>query len=113
MAALVVDLGSCMFNAGFAGDDAFRAVFPLIGGRPKVPQFLRCYGRRCVVQRLVPGSPGRWLWSRQCVTVWRCRSFAGSVHFALCSLFVGKPAGRLQKTVVFTGAVLGEVVALQ
>ena len=36
VAALVVDIGSCMFTAGFAGDDAFRAVFPSIGGRPKV-----------------------------------------------------------------------------
>ncbi|CAD7952912.1 unnamed protein product [Amoebophrya sp. A25] len=35
--ALVVDNGSGMCNAGFAGDDAPRAVFPSIVGRPKMP----------------------------------------------------------------------------
>jgi len=35
--ALVVDNGSGMCNAGFAGDDAPRAVFPSIVGRPKHP----------------------------------------------------------------------------
>jgi len=34
-AALVVDNGSGMVKAGFAGDDAPRAVFPSIVGRPK------------------------------------------------------------------------------
>lgn len=33
--ALVVDLGSGMTKAGFAGDDAPRAVFPSIVGRPR------------------------------------------------------------------------------
>ena len=33
--ALVVDNGSGMGKAGFAGDDAPRAVFPSIVGRPK------------------------------------------------------------------------------
>jgi len=33
-AALVVDNGSGMCKAGFAGDDAPRAVFPSIVGRP-------------------------------------------------------------------------------
>ncbi len=32
--ALVVDNGSGMCKAGFAGDDAPRAVFPSIVGRP-------------------------------------------------------------------------------
>jgi actin beta/gamma 1 len=36
-AALVVDNGSGMCKAGFAGDDAPRAVFPSIVGRPKMP----------------------------------------------------------------------------
>ena len=36
VAALVVEIGSCMFEAGFAGDHAIRAVLPLIGGRPKI-----------------------------------------------------------------------------
>lgn len=33
--ALVIDNGSGMCEAGFAGDDAPRAVFPPIVGRPK------------------------------------------------------------------------------
>eukprot|EP00930_Biecheleria_cincta_P005076 TRINITY_DN105_c0_g1_i4.p1 TRINITY_DN105_c0_g1~~TRINITY_DN105_c0_g1_i4.p1 ORF type:complete len:417 (-),score=77.09 TRINITY_DN105_c0_g1_i4:273-1403(-) len=37
IAALVVDNGSGMCKAGFAGDDAPRAVFPSIIGRPKMP----------------------------------------------------------------------------
>ena len=37
VAALVVDNGSCMCKAGFEGDDAPRAVFPSIVGRPKIP----------------------------------------------------------------------------
>jgi len=35
MNALVVDNGSGMVKAGFAGDDAPRAVFPSIVGRPR------------------------------------------------------------------------------
>jgi len=37
VAALVIDNGSRMCKAGFAGDDAPRAVFPSIVGRPKHP----------------------------------------------------------------------------
>ena len=33
--ALVIDNGSGMCKAGFAGDDAPRAVFPALVGRPK------------------------------------------------------------------------------
>ena len=41
--ALVVDNGSGMVKAGFAGDDAPRAVFPSIVGRPKHPGIMvRC-----------------------------------------------------------------------
>ena len=36
VSALVIDNGSGMVKAGFAGDDAPRAVFPSIVGRPKV-----------------------------------------------------------------------------
>ena len=36
VAALVVDNGSGMCKAGFAGDDAPRSVFPSIVGRPKM-----------------------------------------------------------------------------
>ena len=35
--ALVVDNGSGMCKAGFAGEDAPRAIFPSIVGRPKMP----------------------------------------------------------------------------
>uniref|UniRef100_A0A914E7X6 Actin n=1 Tax=Acrobeloides nanus TaxID=290746 RepID=A0A914E7X6_9BILA len=35
IAALVIDNGSSMIKAGFAGDDAPRAVFPSIVGRPR------------------------------------------------------------------------------
>uniref|UniRef100_A0A0G4H9I5 Actin n=1 Tax=Chromera velia CCMP2878 TaxID=1169474 RepID=A0A0G4H9I5_9ALVE len=35
--ALVIDSGSGMCKAGFAGDDAPRAVFPTLVGRPKMP----------------------------------------------------------------------------
>lgn len=35
--ALVIDNGSGMCKCGFAGDDAPRAVFPSIVGRPKNP----------------------------------------------------------------------------
>ena len=35
IAALVIDNGSGMCKGGFAGDDAPRAVFPSIVGRPR------------------------------------------------------------------------------
>ena len=40
VAALVVDNGSGMCKAGFAGDDAPRAVFPSIVGRPRHQVFI-------------------------------------------------------------------------
>ena len=40
VAALVVDNGSGMCNAGFAGDDAPRAVFSSIVGRPAMPDIM-------------------------------------------------------------------------
>ena len=45
VAALVVDNGSGMCKAGFAGDDAPRAVFPSIVGRPR-HQVTICQGPR-------------------------------------------------------------------
>jgi len=36
-AAIVIDNGSGMCKAGIAGDDAPRASFPSIVGRPKMP----------------------------------------------------------------------------
>ena len=38
--ALVIDMGSGMCKAGFAGDDAPRRVFPSIVGRPKHPGYM-------------------------------------------------------------------------
>jgi actin beta/gamma 1 len=35
ISAVVIDNGSGMCKAGFAGDDAPRAVFPAITGRPR------------------------------------------------------------------------------
>ena len=35
VATLVIDNGSCSCKVGFAGDDAPRAVFPTVVGRPK------------------------------------------------------------------------------
>ena len=43
VAAIVCDNGSGMVKCGFAGDDAPRAVFPSIVGRPKM-QFLSAAG---------------------------------------------------------------------
>ncbi|KAG8296953.1 hypothetical protein J6590_045794 [Homalodisca vitripennis] len=42
VAALVVDNGSGMCKAGFAGDDAPRAVFPSIVGRPRHQGDIEC-----------------------------------------------------------------------
>jgi actin-related protein len=50
VAALVVDNGSGMCKAGFAGDDAPRAVFPSIVGRPRhqvrFKLFMKSFGPR-------------------------------------------------------------------
>ena len=47
-AALVVDNGSGMCKAGFAGDDAPRAVFPSIVGRPRHQVTKKWDGKRIV-----------------------------------------------------------------
>lgn len=48
IAALVVDNGSGMCKAGFAGDDAPRAVFPSIVGRPRHQVwFFSLFGLSC------------------------------------------------------------------
>lgn len=44
--ALVIDNGSGMCKAGFAGDDAPRAVFPSIVGRPKQPGIMVGMGEK-------------------------------------------------------------------
>ena len=46
MQALVVDNGSGMCKAGFAGDDAPRAVFPSIIGRPRQPGVMVGMGQK-------------------------------------------------------------------
>merc|ERR1712212_467468 len=46
VAALVVDNGSGMCKAGFAGDDAPRAVFPSIVGRPRHPGVMVGMGQK-------------------------------------------------------------------
>jgi len=56
VAALVVDNGSGMCKAGFAGDDAPRAVFPSIVGRPRYQ--VRVPGRG----KNVTFSYGRVVW---------------------------------------------------
>ena len=43
--ALVIDNGSGMCKAGFAGDDAPRAVFPSIVGFPRYSQLMPSLGR--------------------------------------------------------------------
>lgn len=53
VASLVVDNGSGMCKAGFAGDDAPRAVFPSIVGRPRhqvtrATSYLYIYVYMCV-----------------------------------------------------------------
>ena len=44
--ALVVDNGSGMCKAGFAGDDAPRAVFPSIVGRPRHTSVMAGMGQK-------------------------------------------------------------------
>ena len=46
VASLVVDNGSGMCKAGFAGDDAPRAVFPSIIGRPRQPGVMVGMGQK-------------------------------------------------------------------
>merc|ERR1711906_52488 len=46
IAALVVDNGSGMVKAGFAGDDAPRAVFPSVIGRPRQPGVMVGMGQK-------------------------------------------------------------------
>ncbi|XP_050395040.1 actin-87E-like [Patella vulgata] len=46
VAALVIDNGSGMCKAGFAGDDAPRAVFPALTGRPKYQAVMAGMGQK-------------------------------------------------------------------
>lgn len=56
ISAIVCDNGSGMVKAGFAGDDAPRAVFPSIVGRPRHQGVMV---RRCIVAFYVCCSPDR------------------------------------------------------
>lgn len=51
VAALVVDNGSGMCKAGFAGDDAPRAVFPSIVGRPRHQVSKKCI--KCIITMIL------------------------------------------------------------
>jgi actin-related protein len=58
VAALVVDNGSGMCKAGFAGDDAPRAVFPSIVGRPRyqvrgIIGYIKSYCDKCTLYYLL------------------------------------------------------------
>ena len=73
VAALVVDNGSGMCKAGFAGDDAPRAVFPSIVGRPRhqvgvVPIITNLYFR------LTIPSPVPFCFIRYMYTTYNARS---------------------------------------
>lgn len=46
VSALVIDLGSSMIKAGFAGDDAPRAVFPSIVGAPRLRATMQGMGAK-------------------------------------------------------------------
>ena len=54
VAALVVDNGSGMCKAGFAGDDAPRAVFPSIVGRPRHQGVMVGMGQKVI--KCIPNS---------------------------------------------------------
>ena len=41
-----MDIDSCIFTAGFAGDHALRAVFLMIGGRPMISASWSIWTRR-------------------------------------------------------------------
>ena len=60
VAALVVDNGSGMCKAGFAGDDAPRAVFPSIVGRPRhqvcICNLINCVKKTVTINEEVPNS---------------------------------------------------------
>lgn len=57
--ALVIDNGSGMCKAGFAGDDAPRAVFPSIVGRPRHQVSSKRYARALGTRSLSDGFIGR------------------------------------------------------
>lgn len=71
VAALVVDNGSGMCKAGFAGDDAPRAVFPSIVGRPRHQvrhlknKYSTLHTSNKTFSIIIPGRDGRYGSKRQ------------------------------------------------
>lgn len=76
--ALVCDNGSGLVKAGFAGDDAPRAVFPSIVGRPR-HQVRRAATHSCNVNHLIAAKKvlnesrvfarvSWWAWGRKTAT---------------------------------------------
>lgn len=61
VAALVIDNGSGMCKAGFAGDDAPRAVFPSIVGRPRHTGVMVGMGQKVCFQTSPHSRGTRWL----------------------------------------------------
>ena len=54
VAALVIDNGSGMCKAGFAGDDAPRAVFPSLVGRPRHQGIMVGMGQKILMLVMKP-----------------------------------------------------------
>ena len=50
ISSIVIDNGSCMIRAGFAGDDAPRAVFPSLVGSPRCRKII-CSGDEAIAKR--------------------------------------------------------------
>ena len=63
VAALVCDNGSGMVKAGFAGDDASRAVFPSILGRPKMPGIMVGMEQKICIRTYHRNCDELWRWS--------------------------------------------------
>lgn len=102
--ALVVDNGSGMCKAGFAGDDAPRAVFPSIVGRPKHPGIMvSVFGR----------DPFSLLMGLYLVTtkVYSGRSPVAVVHDAMPSIdrSVGHSFFSLVASAFFAGLEIGSL----
>jgi len=83
VSALVIDNGSGMCKAGFAGDDAPRAVFPSIVGRPRhqVRRPLNTLNRRTNVStctcRIVGIKRNVWIYTcRRFFYLRRCSSYS-------------------------------------
>ena len=75
--ALVCDNGSGLVKAGFAGDDAPRAVFPSIVGRPRhqvkwIIHELTSFKDKYQIKSFTPHKTDLWLWMRVRSAVRNC-----------------------------------------